>query len=227
MTDARIPERYLMDRRIVRLNHAQRSSYFMSTLWSVSNRTDGHFEQDDLALIPTFDRGVVDILVNVGLWKVTETGWVDVEFLNVQTSRDDLEVLDKARAAERRKKNRQNAHKRDDHRLCTPDTCDQMTSSSPSFTPIPGEFPGEGSRGTHRRGEERRGKDKDEVLPSEESVNFAPCCGEVHGPMESCPRDQFRGTPKTSDPGYCPPPCGRTFVNGVCPKCSAKKEKTA
>ncbi len=224
-----------MDRRIVRLSYAHRSSYFMATLWSVSNRTDGHFERGDLDLIPTFDPSSVATLVDGGLWVATETGWVDVDFETVQTSRDDLERMDNMRRADRDKKARQRAHKAGHHHLCTPDTCNESPGDipgvSPSFKSVPGDSPGDASRGHNRIGQERRGKDQSEASPIELAPeitgDYAPCCGEEHGPMESCPRDQFRGAPKTSDPGYCPPPCGRTFVNGVCPKCSAKKEKTA
>lgn len=235
MTDARIPERYLMDRRIVRLTHTQRSSYFMSTLWSVSNRTDGHIEREDLALIPTFDPSSVDALVERGLWAVTETGWVDVDFEIVQTSRDDLVTLDNARKADREKKRRHAAHKRDDHSLCAPDNCNATTNGKPSFTSVPGDVPGELSRGGHRLGEARQGKDKDEVLGAEESGNFAPCCGEEHGPLEPCPLDLFR-EPETKtaiataqpDLGYCPPPCGRSILPaGACSKGHQMKERAA
>lgn len=156
MTDARIPERYLMDRRIVRLTDTQRSSYFMAILWSVSNRTDGRFDSADLPLIPTFTTTVVDALVGCGLWAVADGGWIDTEFKNVQTSKDDLEVLDNARRADREKKARLKAHKAGNHELCTPATCNE--GQFPSFSTVPGDVPGERSRGAHRRGEERRGK---------------------------------------------------------------------
>ena len=147
MTDARIPERYLMDRRIVRLTDAQRSSYFMAVLWSVSNRTDGQFDRADLPLIPTFSLAAVDALVDSGLWAVTDRGWVDVEFLHVQTSKHDLEVLDNARRADREKKRRQRSAKR------------EAPSYSPAFPgTVPGTFPGDDT-GEERTGKARTGKD--------------------------------------------------------------------
>lgn len=111
--DARMPERYLVDRRIVRLPHPARSSYFMATLWSVSNRTDGRIERDDLALIPTFEPTCVDALVAASLWEQDDTGdaWMIADYMSTQTSRADFEVLENARRADREKKRRQRAAK--------------------------------------------------------------------------------------------------------------------
>lgn len=215
MTDARIPERYLMDRRVVRLTHAQRSSYFMSTLWSVSNRTDGHFDREDLPFIPTFDTDAVNALVKVGLWNVTETGWVDVEFLSVQTSRDDLVVLDNARKADREKKARLKAHKVGQHHLCTSSTCEEVERQSPSFTPAPSDVPGERSRGAHRIGEDRQGKDRrgrnenqdsqEEVSPNTSTTKSGPFVG---SPLEYIEEDWYEPAPalNLSTSAYAAPP---------------------
>lgn len=149
MTDARIPERYLNDRRILKLTDTERSSYFMAAVWSVSNRTDGAFDEGDLNLIPTFNRSAIPTLLAVGLWARTAEGYADTEFLRVNTSRDDLLVLDNMRRADRQKKARLNAHKKGNHALCYAAVCEFL----------PGDVPGESSRGADRTGEDRIGKD--------------------------------------------------------------------
>ncbi len=134
--DARIPERYLVDRRIVRLSASARASYFMATLWAVSNRTDGRIERDDLALIPTFDAATVDALVEAELWNVSDgDAWVIADYLSTQTSRADFEVLENARRADREKKRRQRAAK--------------ASGESPGASPghVPGDSTGEARRG--------------------------------------------------------------------------------
>ncbi len=165
MTDARVPERYLVDRRILRLTDSERSSYLMAALWSVSNRTDGRFERDDLPFIPTFKEASVPALVRTGLWVEDNGGWSDTEFAKVQTSKSDLEVLDNARRADREKKARQRAGKR-------------ATSTS-----NPGDGPGDVSRGQHRReigeSKERKGE-SDYESEEDEPVNNA--TGEVGWP---------------------------------------------
>lgn len=178
MTDARLPERYLMDRRIVRLNDTARSSYFMAVLWSVSNRTDGRIEREDLPLIPTFNTSSAKALVDCGLWIEHGNGWLDVEFAKVQTSKSDLEVLENARRADREKKARMRAAKKD---------------STPDFPgSVPGTIPGD-STGEERTGKARTGK------ASTESVNFT--TGEVDSPSLSWAVAEIPRS--SSDPGCC------------------------
>lgn len=184
MTDARLPERYLMDRRIVRLSHAHRSSYFMATLWAVSNRTDGHIGRDDLSLIPTFDRSAIDALIENGLWAVTQSGWIDVEFQFVQTSKAGLEAAETARAVDRDRKRRGRAHARGEHSLCSSDNCDQRPRESPSFRNRPTPTSVGQSDGQHRIGQERQGEVEYSAVEAETAI--APCCGEQHSPLVTC-----------------------------------------
>jgi hypothetical protein len=115
VTDARIPERWLLDRRIDRLNDRDHRAFINSLVWSVSNRTDGVIEERDFALIPHFARESVGRLVSAELWEVVtrhgEIAWHIVDFKKTQSSRDELEVLENVRAAERQKKRRQRARK--------------------------------------------------------------------------------------------------------------------
>lgn len=180
MTDARIPERYLMDRRIVRLTDTQRSSYFMATLWSVSNRTDGFIDRADLPLIPTFNPNAAPALVDCGLWAVTGSGWTDTEFMRVQTSRDDLEVLENARRADREKKARARAAKK---------------GNPPTFPGnVPGTSPGD-STGEDRTGKDRQGQDEGEAWHDEHVDSQT---GEITGIVTSWPVAAI-----PADPGYC------------------------
>ena len=57
MTDTRIPEWWLTDRRILRLSPSAFRTLVMVYVWTVSNRTDGLVELDDVDLIPGADPG--------------------------------------------------------------------------------------------------------------------------------------------------------------------------
>lgn len=113
MTDARFPERWLTDRRLLRLSD-RHFRVFVSTLaWSVSNRTDGVIEHDDLPLVPVQDASPMDAaaLVAAGLWTDESRGWRVVDFDSSQSSRHELEILENARRREREKKARQRARR--------------------------------------------------------------------------------------------------------------------
>ncbi len=111
MTDARFPEKWLSDRRLSRLAPEHFRSFAYALIWSVSNRTDGRIEPEDLALIPHFTRASVKVLVAARLWTEVPNGWLITDFAVTQTSRSELEVLENVRAAEARKKRRQRAAK--------------------------------------------------------------------------------------------------------------------
>ena len=164
--DARMPERYLVDRRIVRLTDAQRSSYLMATLWSVSNRTDGRIERADLALIPTFDQGSVDALVRAGLWErdASSDAWLIDDYMTTQTSRADFEVLENARRADREKKRRQRAAK----------------AESDSRGASPGHVPGD-STGKDRQGKDRQGQASERAQRTEAISQQTGSTCEAHG----------------------------------------------
>ena len=116
MTDARLPDRWLIDRRFHRLNDRDFRSYMTALMWAVLNETDGLIAEDDLGLIPRFDRASIPALLMADLWEVRddtiEIGWRIRDFADTQTSKSDLEVLRKARAAGARKKQRQRSRKK-------------------------------------------------------------------------------------------------------------------
>lgn len=182
MTDSRLPERYLMDRRLNRLSAEHFRAYVMATLWSVSNRTDGEVAAEDFPFIPHFSPAAMTALVAAGLWQPTVSGsWLIDDFANTQTSRHELEVLENARRRERNKKARQRANRQ------TPG--------------LPGEVPGDVSRGTPQERLGRQGQE--ELQPHLESRKAEPVVG-WH--VAEIPQ---------SDPGYCrehglPLPCKKT-----------------
>lgn len=145
MTDLRVPERYLTNRQVMRLAPPDFMAFVMAGLWSVSNRTDGQVDVDDLELIPRFAPASTTALVEAGLWKRHAGGWLIVDFERDQTSRSDLEVLDNARTADRDKKRRARAEKRE-----------KAASAGLS----PGRVPGTAQA---RTGQDRPGQDRTEV----------------------------------------------------------------
>jgi hypothetical protein len=138
MTDARLPERWLFDRRLARLDDAAHRSFINALLWSVGNRTDGHIDREDLELIPRFSVGAAKVLVAAGLWTATDNGWQITDFLVTQTSSSELQVLENLRGRERRKKQRQREK--------------QATDKSPDESDVPGDRPGGTSPGTAQAG---------------------------------------------------------------------------
>lgn len=153
MTDLRVPERYLMDRRIARLQPADFCSFVMASLWSVSNRTDGALEPEDLPLVPMFNKASIPALVERGLWNEVADGWVIADYAKDQTSKHDLEVLENARRADREKKARQRAQAK--------------AEKQPSFSDGPRDTPREISPGGHRTGQAREGEGYEEATVDE------------------------------------------------------------
>ena len=92
MTDARLPDRWLSDRRFLRLSGDAFKLYSIMLMFSVANRTDGHLADEDMALLPGVDPGNVAELDDVGIVQDTEDGWLITEFSSTQTSRAELEV---------------------------------------------------------------------------------------------------------------------------------------
>jgi hypothetical protein len=66
VTDARFPERWLNNRRVLRLSDRAFRLFVISLTWSVSNRTDGElYDDDDLLLIPRVDLAAASRLTRV------------------------------------------------------------------------------------------------------------------------------------------------------------------
>jgi hypothetical protein len=151
MTDARLPERWLNDRRLQRLTPEHYRSYVNALLWSVANRTDGRIEQEDLGLIPHWSANAAKAFVDAGLFTPQSRGWLIADYAATQTSRDELATLDELRAREREKKARQRAKKKE-----SPGGGGRVmplrrpTRKLLVKTTVPGTVPGTCPRGQHR-----------------------------------------------------------------------------
>jgi hypothetical protein len=130
VTDAHFPERWLNDRRILRLPPEAFRFFVLSLTWSLANRTDGVIYDDDLALIPGSDPGAVDVLAKADLWKRTADYWLITVYAGTQTTAEKLEQLDANRAAEAASKKRRRHHRGGDHRFCSPDDCGMSGGTS-------------------------------------------------------------------------------------------------
>jgi hypothetical protein len=104
MTDARFPERWLNDRRVLRLPDAAFRLFVCALAWSVANRTDGYLSDEDLALIPGVDLTAAKALYDAELWWGHMHGAQITEFEDTQTSAAQLEATAIARRASDRKR---------------------------------------------------------------------------------------------------------------------------
>ncbi len=106
MTDARIPDRWLHDRRVLRLSDSEFRTFVTSLTWCVSNRTDGRLEHDDLAMVPTCRPEQAGALVRAGLWEPRDGGWQVVDFLNTQSTATQLAGMEHKRQMDRERQAR-------------------------------------------------------------------------------------------------------------------------
>ncbi|GAA1399459.1 hypothetical protein GCM10009613_55070 [Pseudonocardia kongjuensis] len=127
MTDARYPERWLNDRRILRLSDPAHRLFVLALAWSVSNRTDGALQLDDLRLIPGVDHTGTAELVEAGLWLTGPHGWQITDFAITQTTAAQLAGLEHKRAVDRDRQARHRQRRRADPQHVTRDTTRDVT----------------------------------------------------------------------------------------------------
>lgn len=139
MTDARLPERWLNDRRLLRLPDDAFRLFVVALMWSVANRTDGVITDDDMPLIPRADTGLAGQLVTAGLWARGDGCWIIPDFEDTQTTRHQLQILDNVRRRDREKKRRKRAA-----------ALGVSADVSADSTAVPGDIPGGQSPGTDR-----------------------------------------------------------------------------
>ena len=145
-----MPERYLNDRRIQRLSDGAFRAFVCATMWSVSNRTDGLLEEHDLPLIPGMSVEYVQDLIKADLLALVPEGYMLTEFSTTQTTKDQLVAAEEARIADRDRKRRERAAKRDSTPLVQKDV--QRT------VPGTGEPPTQDRTGQARQGQARTGQ---------------------------------------------------------------------
>lgn len=105
--DSRFPTYYMNDRRIMRMMTPEQFRFFvLATAWSVSNMTDGHIDREDLYLIPFATEDDPQALVKLGLWIVTDNGWMIADFEKVQTSAAKMEANMQNRLEKDRKRSK-------------------------------------------------------------------------------------------------------------------------
>lgn len=111
MTDCRMPERWLSDRRLLRLSGDAFKLLGIAMMFSVANRTDGVIDDDDVALLPGVDGAYFAELESNDLVECTPTGWFLLDFASTQTSREELEKNEESRRLDRERKARERAEK--------------------------------------------------------------------------------------------------------------------
>jgi hypothetical protein len=185
MTDARHPEKWLMDKRIQRLTADEYRAYSMSLMWAVSNRTDGHLVQADLPGIPHFKADYAGALVKAELWNEEADGWSITDYMTTQTSRAQLEAAENARAKDAQRKanerSKAKAQQGPPPELCSPT---DSPADKRSETSRPMDSP------TDDVGKARTGKDR----PSTKAVASEKV-------MENHMRKIIRAFPDCSTPG--------------------------
>lgn len=146
MTDARFPERWLMDRRVQRLTAEQYRAFSMSLMYSVSNRTDGHLTMDDLEAVPHFNVESIQTLVSSELWAEADHGWVISDYLTTQTSRAQLESAEHARVKDAERKARERATKKGAVFVQEPEACSPVDSPADNSSEVsyPADNPADG-----------------------------------------------------------------------------------
>lgn len=145
----RFPERWLNDRRLLRLSDQDHRTFVMSLLWTVANRTDGLIETEDLPLIPTARPDSAQALLAAGLWTKHRQGWSVTDWSATQTSREELEVSAENRRKGRVKKANQRAAKVADSVGEDPGRPGGQTGGTTPATPLatsPGDTPGRQDR---------------------------------------------------------------------------------
>jgi hypothetical protein len=146
MADARFPDRWLSDRRLQRLSDAHFRAFITSLAWAVTNRTDGVIEPEDLALIPNFAPNSIKAFITAGLWTPLTKGWLIADYSATQTTKEQFEAAELARAKDREKKARSRAAK---------------SAAASADVAVPGDVPGDvtgDNTGKARPGKARPGE---------------------------------------------------------------------
>jgi hypothetical protein len=136
VTDARLPERWLNDRRLQRLSADHFRTYVNVLLWSVANRTDGRIEREDVGLIPHWSANAAKAFVAAELFTPQPDGWLITDYAATQSTRSELETLERVRRRDREKKARQRAGKAAG--------AEDISADEPLS--VPGDVPGDGPR---------------------------------------------------------------------------------
>lgn len=112
MTDARLPPRWLMDRRFLRLAPPHFVSYFFALTYAVESLSDGVLTVEDLAVIPRYQPDSTAVLVQAGLLEAADASgnvFRIVDFTDTQSSAAQVRADTERRIKAREKKRNQRA----------------------------------------------------------------------------------------------------------------------
>lgn len=168
MTDCRLPERWLNDRRLQRLSPDHFRSFVNALLYAVANRTDGVIDPSDLGLIPHWAAGAAQALIDAELFTPLARGWLLADYESTQSSRSELETLERIRAADRRRKAEKRATPKLGQSGCPPD--------GPAEVPpdVPGDGPADVSSGPVHRTSQAGRTGRQEGLEEGNATNVLP-----------------------------------------------------
>jgi hypothetical protein len=172
--DARFPERWLLDRRVLRLPAPSFRVFVLSLAWSVSNRTDGFVHAEDLPLIPGATPDVAAALADGEVWEPAGPGcWLITDFADTQTSRDQLAALDARRRSDRERKARQRRREAAGHEDTSRDQSRDRRA----------ENIGQARTGEARTGSDGGAEQNGSASGAESGPQLARCAG-CNGPMD-------------------------------------------
>lgn len=156
--DARFPDRWLMDRRVMALPAESFRDFVTSLTWSVSNMTDGKITRADLAFVPAFNASSINQLVHSDLWdQLDGNSWQIIDFTKTQSSKAELEAYFNKKSYDREYQAKKRAAKRAQESQSRDQSPDQSYDAS-CDSPRQGEA---------RQGKDRQGRegDADNVIP--------------------------------------------------------------
>lgn len=195
MTDARFPERWLNDRRIMRLSPRDFRSYVLALTYAVANRTDGRLDLADLEACPGFNLESIAPLVSAGLWLEVDAGiWAIVGFTETQTTRAQLDAAARKREAERIRQAEHRARRAAEQANSVPAGSEPVTRDVTRDVTEDCSRPGQDRTGQALRSEEVPSEQDDTteppLTPSQESSSSATDLGD----LETWPEVRVPGT---------------------------------
>ncbi|WP_218220240.1 hypothetical protein [Nesterenkonia sp. Act20] len=153
--DSRFPTHYLNDRRVLRASLPAFRQFVLGTAWSVSNMTDGFISHEDLPLVQFSSTEHAAELVNLGLWKQDDNGYLIADFQKFQTSAAQMGASTENRLErDRTRKQRDRRHERGDHSMCQPGKCPHAPQRKGMSTDSPRTIEGRGKAEAERKEEE-------------------------------------------------------------------------
>lgn len=236
MTDGRIPGKWVSEPRFAEMPDATFGFLARAIAWSNEAGTDGHIKRRYLANLHSTGEQQPQVYAQLeaaGLWKKTADGYQFIGW-DKKAHQGGLgqELAENVRSYKDRKRVNQQRYR------------DKLASADGGHvtghvTDSVADHVGQDTTGHDRliTGEvsesETSAVSSDDLLVEIDDMTVNPRTGEVVEPLPAGSpmavaaqiRSELRQQP---DPDYCAPPgCGRTLVNGVCPKCSKAKEKAA